>query len=100
MTVSIPTMRRMVEAGLKGEALPEILALIAEDYAPKARSKNADRQARWRARRNRGDVTDNVTRNVTVFDLRLSRNFFCLSALSFLILLSVSSLLSIGGSVP
>ncbi|WP_454622753.1 hypothetical protein [Brucella anthropi] len=66
MAISVETLRKLMAAGLEGEALLEVVASIENDHAPRARSANAERQARYRAnKRNNGDVTECVTNNVT-----------------------------------
>lgn len=61
MPVSAETLRKLMDAGLTGDALLEVVASIDADHqeAP-TRSAAAERQARYRARK-AGDVTRDVT---------------------------------------
>jgi hypothetical protein len=57
-------------AGLAGEELLDVVSSIEADYAPRAKTANAERQARYRARKSASvddsqSVTKSVTRNVT-----------------------------------
>lgn len=65
MTISANTLGLLMAAGLEGDELMAIVRSIEADTAPKARSSNAERQARFRARQKSESVTNNVTGNVT-----------------------------------
>lgn len=65
MTISANTLGLLMAAGLEGDELMAIVRSIEADTAPKAKSANAERQARFRARQKAQSVTDNVTNNVT-----------------------------------
>lgn len=65
MTISANTLSLLMDAGLEGDELMAIVRSIEADTAPKAKSANAERQARFRARQKAGSVTNNVTSNVT-----------------------------------
>lgn len=65
MTISANTLGLLMAAGLEGDELMAIVRSIEADTAPKARSSNAERQARFRARQKAESVTNNVTSNVT-----------------------------------
>lgn len=65
MPVSAQTLRLLMEAGVEGDDLLRIVASIDADNLPKARSSNAERQARFREKRKAESVTNNVTNNVT-----------------------------------
>lgn len=65
MPVSHETLAMLMDAGLEGAALLRVVASIEADNKPKARSANAERQARYRDKKRRESVTDNVTSNVT-----------------------------------
>lgn len=65
MTISAATLRKLINAGLSGEALIDIVESIENDMKP-VRSSGAERQARYRERkRNERDVTSDVTGDVT-----------------------------------
>lgn len=64
MPVSADTLRKLMDAGLSGDALLDVVASIDADNATKARSGGAERQARYRARK-ASTVTSDVTRDVT-----------------------------------
>lgn len=65
MTISANTLGLLMAAGLEGDELMAIVRSIEADTAPKAKSANAERQARFRARQKAESVTNNVTSNVT-----------------------------------
>lgn len=65
MTISANTLGLLMAAGLEGDELMAIVRSIEADTAPKAKSANAERQARFRARNKAQSVTSNVTNNVT-----------------------------------
>lgn len=68
MPVSATTLRKLMAAGLSGDDLLDIVESIDADNSNAARSKAAERQARYRARRAQtvtSDVTNDVTRDVT-----------------------------------
>lgn len=72
MSVSTDTLKLLVRAGLSGDALIEVVEAIDRDHAKPARSKNAERQARFRERQKEQaevvttGVISNVTDNATV----------------------------------
>ena len=71
MPVSAATLRKLVDAGLSGDALVDVVASIDADHAMPARSSGAERQARYRerVRSASGDVTERyVTGDVTDSD--------------------------------
>lgn len=76
MTVGANTLRLLMEAGIHGEDLIEIVESIEADNAPK-QSSGAARQARYRARKNAekaaSDVTSDVTDGVTQASLPRAR---------------------------
>lgn len=59
MPVSAETLAKLMAAGVAGADLIAIVASIDADQSPPARSANAERQARWRAKQR--NVTNNVT---------------------------------------
>jgi hypothetical protein len=64
MPVSAETLRLLMQAGVEGEELLRIVESI--DRQPsKERTANAERQARFRAKKKAQGVTNNVTNNVT-----------------------------------
>ena len=71
MSVSVETIELLVKAGVSGEDLVAILRSMEADTAPAPRSANAERQARFRARKAleaesvTPSVIDNVTSSVT-----------------------------------
>lgn len=65
MTISANTLSLLMDAGLEGDELMAIVRSIEADTAPKAKSSNAERQARFRAKQKAQSVTNNVTSNVT-----------------------------------
>lgn len=65
MTISANTLALLMAAGVEGDELMTIVRSIEADTAPKSRSANAERQARFRAKNKAESVTNNVTRNVT-----------------------------------
>lgn len=66
--ISSSTLQKLIEAGISGAELVEIVQSIEADFAvsksPKTRSSNAERQARYRENKRNKTVTSNVT-NVT-----------------------------------
>ena len=67
MSVSAKTIRLLIEAGVSGEALVAIVESLEADLQPK-RTANAERQARYRARKAESvteSVINNATHNVT-----------------------------------
>lgn len=64
MTISANTLALLMSAGVEGDELMAIVRSIEADTAPKAKSKAAERQARYRVRKSES-VTSDVTRYVT-----------------------------------
>ena len=64
MPVSADTLRKLMDAGLSGDALLDVVASIDADNVQKSRSNGAERQARYRAKK-ASTVTSDVTRDVT-----------------------------------
>lgn len=64
MPVSADTLRKLMDAGLSGDALLDVVASIDADNGPRTRSNGAERQSRYRARK-AATVTSDVTRDVT-----------------------------------
>jgi len=65
MTISAETLRLLLEAGVTGDRLVAIVESIERTSDKPARSKAAERQARYRAKAAEGGVTRDVTRDVT-----------------------------------
>jgi len=63
MSVSIATLELLVNAGLSGDALLNVVRSIEADNTKPVRTKNAERQARHRERVKNNSVTRNVTDN-------------------------------------
>ena len=64
MSLSVAMLRAMRDKGLSFDDAIELAELWETEEKPK-RSSNAERQARFRAKRNASNVTDNVTSNAT-----------------------------------
>lgn len=65
MSISADTLKLLLDAGLSGEQLLVVVRSIEADHSRPARSTNAERQARFRAKRRDSNVTNNATDNVT-----------------------------------
>ena len=63
MPISATTLALLMEAGLQGEKLLEVVRAVESDFA-KPRSAGAERQARYAARKRNADVSNNVTNDV------------------------------------
>jgi hypothetical protein len=74
MSVSAATLRKLIDAGLSGDALIDVVESIEADHEAPQRSASAERQARYRARKNNQNVTSDVTRDVTDGDAKKEKN--------------------------
>lgn len=74
MSVSSATLRKLMDAGLTGEALIAVVESIEADQQGPKRSAAAERQARYRSRKASQNVTSDVTRDVTGGDTKKEKN--------------------------
>src|SRR5690606_34781373 len=66
MTISASTLRLLLQAGLEGEALIEVVESMEKDHgSDKPRSSAAIRQERYRQKKASQNVTSDVTSDVT-----------------------------------